>query len=491
MVEFVGGDAVAHIAALGILQMLPAHLAFQRPHPHGSGLGLSRFFPGPVAEDPQPADAQRLAVGQLASRHPHIPGPDAFGIFIVAVGTFPGYRFPGGPGLAVQAGFHRVVGNLRLQFNMTGLAGIPVAVGGEIHCQSFIGHVHLDGPHVLFFFQVHAEPLSGSIGARAPPVPAGFVHCQGRVAARRRGRGGNRLSVAQQHPFRLPGGGVNGAVRHTVRIISKILVAEEHPIPVKARREQPHPAFEVVVDRDAHGGGVPVVAIPVGDGAAVARAGHEAAGHRREGVGCLQDEGAQRRIRGIDAVGVGVVLGAGAGILQVVGAVVLGHVGTLDVGFAHRKKHGGQIIGAHAGDVLHLRRKFQLAGGGVVVLFQRLIHHTGFPVDHPIVPGALVAQGFFLPEDQFLLFADGHHRFGVHLYAPDGSGVGAAPVEIHPAIVILEQVGVPEGKGSADFFKGLVQRVLGAQNRAVLSLAAGAEIQVLPHLPHIGGIVVD
>ena len=183
---------------------------------------------------------------------------------------------------------------------------------------------------------------------------------------------------------------------------------------------------------------MPVVAVPVGDGAAVARAGHETAGHRREGVGCLQGEGAQGRIGGIDAVGIGVVLGAGAGVLQVVGAVVLGHVGPLNVGLAHRKEHGGQIVGTHTGDVLHLGRKFQLAGGGIIVFFQCLIYHAGFPVDHPVVPGALVAKSFLLPEDQFLLFADGHHRFGVQLHAPDGRGVGAAPVEIHPAIVVPE-----------------------------------------------------
>ena len=88
------------------------------------------------------------------------------------------------------------MGNPGLQFNVPGLAGIPIAVGGEIHRQPLVGQVHLDGPHILFLFQVNAEPLPGSIAVGAPPVPTGLVHRQGRIAARRRGGGGDRLSVA-------------------------------------------------------------------------------------------------------------------------------------------------------------------------------------------------------------------------------------------------------------------------------------------------------
>ena len=259
--------------------MLPVHLAVQRTDPHSGGPGPGGFVPVPVAEHPQPADAQGLTVGQLAARHPHIPGTDAFRVFIISVGTFPGHRFPGGPGGPIQAGFHRITRNLRLQFNVPGLAGIPVTVGGKVHHHTFIGQIHLNGPDVLFFFQVHAEPLPGGIAARTPPVPAGLVHRQGRVAARCRGRSRDRLAVAQQHPLRLPFCGIKGARRDAMRIIGKILIAIQHSVPVKPRREQPHPALEVVVDRDAHGGGVPVVAVLVCDGAAVARTGHEAAGH--------------------------------------------------------------------------------------------------------------------------------------------------------------------------------------------------------------------
>ena len=96
-----------------------------------------------------------------------------------------------------------------------------------------------------------------------------------------------------------------------------------------------------------------------------------------------------------------------------------------------------------------------------------------------------------MAEDQLLRFPNGGHGVRVQLYAVDGGDVGAAPVEVHPAIVIAEQIRVPEGKGGRHFGKRLSQGVSGAQNGAVASLAAGAEIEVIAHLPHIRCVVVD
>ena len=100
-----------------------------------------------------------------------------------------------------------------------------------------------------------------------------------------------------------------------MRVVGKILVAVQHAVRIKLGREQTHAALKVVVDRNAHRGGVPVVAVFIGNRAAVARAGHKAARHGGEGIGCLQREGPQRGLGGVHTIGVGVVLCAGAGIL--------------------------------------------------------------------------------------------------------------------------------------------------------------------------------
>ena len=170
---------------------------------------------------------------------------------------------------------------------------------------------------------------------------------------------------------------------------------------------------------------------------------------------------------------------------------MLCHKGTLNVGFADGVEHGSQAFGTQAGDVCHLRRQVQLAGLGVIELLHGLVHHTGFPVHNAVVAGAFVAQYSFIAEDQLLLFTDGGHGVRVHLHAVDGRSIGAAPVEVHPAIIIAEQVRIPESKGRRYFGERLGQGVGGAQNGTVAPLAAGAEVEVLAHLPHIGCVVVD
>ena len=96
-----------------------------------------------------------------------------------------------------------------------------------------------------------------------------------------------------------------------------------------------------------------------------------------------------------------------------------------------------------------------------------------------------------MAEDQLLLFPNGGHGVRVQLYAVDGGDVGAAPVEVHPAIIIAEQVRVPESKGRRYFGKRLGQGVSGAQDGTVAPLAAGAEVEIIAHLPHIRCVVID
>ena len=383
------------------------------------------------------------------------------------------------------------MGDLRPGLDVAGLAVIAVAVGREVHHQLFVCHVYLNGADIALFAKVHAEPFARLCTGGAPPAAAVLVDGPFRAAVFCGAGGRDRLFVAQQHPFRLLAGGIKAACRDAVGVIGKVLVAVKHAVLVEPGREQPHPALKVIVDGNTHGGSVPPVAVGVGNGAAVACAGDESAGFCGKWIGCLPHKGAKRRTGGIYTVGVSVVLGAGAGILQVIDTVMLCHKGTLNVGLADGVEHGSQAFGTQAGDICHLRRQIQLAGLRVIELLHGLVQHAGFPVHDAVVAGAFVAQYGFIAEDQLLLFTDRGHGVRVQFHAVDGGDVGAAPVEVHPAIVIAEQIRVPEGKGGRHFGKRLSQGVSGAQNGAVTSLAAGAEIEVIAHLPHIRRIVVD
>ena len=383
------------------------------------------------------------------------------------------------------------MGNLRAGLDVAGLAVVAVAVRREIHHQLFICHVYLNGTDIILFAKVHAEPFARLCTGGTPPAAAVLVDCQLRTAVFCGAGSRDRLFVTQQHPFRLLAGGIEFASRDAVGVIGKVLVAVKHAVLVEPGREQPHPALKVIVDGNAHGGGVPPVAVDVGNGAAVACTGDESTGLCGKRIGCLPHKGAQRRTGGVYTVGVRVVLGAGAGVLQVIEAVMLCHKGTLNVGFANGVEHGSQAFGTQAGDVCHLRRQIQLAGLGVIELLHGLVQHAGFPVHDAVVAGTLVAKGSFIAEDQLLLFTDGGHGVRVQFHAVDRGDVGTAPVEVHPAIVIAEQIRVPESKGRGNLRKRLGQGVSGAQDGAVAPLAAGAEVEVIAHLPHIRCVVID
>ena len=342
---------------------------------------------------------------------------------------------------------------------MAGLAVIAVAVSREVHRQRLVRQIDLYRPHIAVPAQIHTEPLAGLVTACAPPTAAVLIHGVGRVTALGGGRCRHGLAVAEQHPLGLLAGGVKRTGGDFVRVVGKILVAVQHAIRVKPGREQPHAAFKVVVDRNTHRGCVPVVAVFVGNGAAVACAGHKPARLGGKRVGRLQRERSQRGLGGVHTIGVGVVLGAGAGVLQIIRTVVLCHKRALDIGLADGVEHGGQHFGVQPRHLRHLGRQLQLAGCLVIERLHGLVKHAGLFIHNAVVAGTLIAQFFFATKDQFFFLADGCHRFGVKLYAPDGRGVGAAPVEIDAAIIVTEHVGVPKAERSADLGKRLGQRV--------------------------------
>ena len=381
--------------------------------------------------------------------------------------------------------------NLRAGFDVAGLAVIAVAVSREVHRQRFVRHIDLNCPHIAVSAQIHTQPFAGLVAARAPPAAAILVHGVGRVAAL--GGGGCRhgLAAAEQHPLGLLAGGVKFACRNLMRVVGKILVAVQHAVRIKPGREQTHAALKVVVDRNAHRGRVPVVAVLVGNGAAVSGTRHKPARLGGKRVGRLQRERSQRGLGCVHAVGIGVVLGAGAGVLQIIRTVVLCHKRALDIGLADGVEHGGQCLGVQPRNLRHLGRQLQLAGRLVIERLHGLVKYAALFIYNAVVAGALIAQFFFAPENQFFLFPDGRHGFGVKLHTPDGRGVGAAPVEIHAPVIIAKHIGVPKGERGADLGKRLGQRVSRAQNRAVAALAAGAEVEVIADLAHIGCVVVN
>ena len=170
---------------------------------------------------------------------------------------------------------------------------------------------------------------------------------------------------------------------------------------------------------------------------------------------------------------------------------MLCHERALNVGLADGVEHGGQHFGVQPRNLRHLGRQLQLAGRLVIERFHGFVKYAALFIHNAVVAGALVAQFIFMAEDQFFLFPDGRHGFGVKLHAPDRGCVGAAPVKIHTPIIVTEHVGVPKGEWGADLGKRLGQRVSRAQNRAVAPLAAGRKIEILADLAHIGGVVVN
>ena len=237
---------------------------------------------------------------------------------------------------------------------------------------------------------------------------------------------------------------------------------------------------------------MPVVAVLVLDGAAVARALGKAARLGGIRVARLQRERPQRGIAHIDAVGIGVVLGGGAGVLQVVFAAVLCHKGALDVGLADGVKHLDQLFLVETAAGGQAFGQVQVACDRVDERLERAVDKALLLIgDLAVLAGALVAESVGVLKDQLPALADGLHRGGVHLDAVDGVGVAAAPVQVDPAVVVLEQVGVPEIKRGGHLLKCIAQRVFGAQDGAVFAPAGGAEIQIPVYLAHVRRVVVD
>ena len=138
---------------------------------------------------------------------------------------------------------------------------------------------------------------------------------------------------------------------------------------------------------------------------------------------------------------------------------MLRHESALDIGLANgeeHRRHGFCAVSAHIG---HSLREFDFPGLGIEQVLQMLVDNAVFHGYNTIVTRALIAQLRFSSVNQRHLFAYGLHGFRIHFNAPDRLCIGAAPVEIHPSVIILKQVGIPESKRGVDLLKFPRQRV--------------------------------
>ena len=156
----------------------------------------------------------------------------------------------------------------------------------------------------------------------------------------------------------------------------------------------------------------------------------------------------QRAVSFVNAIGIDVEFCAGRGILEVVFPAPFGHPWSL-------------YIGKRIGFVRY-------------VLFS-----------HPFVANLLR-----MSPDQIHRGTLGQERFCVHFHAADRCLVGTAPIEVQPAILIQEQVGIPEGKSRRDFLESIGSGIFRAVIAADLTVGRG-EVKPVSHRTHIRSIVVD
>ncbi len=121
------------------------------------------------------------------------------------------------------------------------------------------------------------------------------------------------------------------SIRNRYRVVGEALLAVQDAVLVEGGREETNPPLEDVVHADAHGGGVPPVAVLILDHAAVAGARDEPARLRGEGALVRVGERTEWALPCQVAVRVGVELRPRRRVLQVVGVAVARHPGALDV----------------------------------------------------------------------------------------------------------------------------------------------------------------
>ena len=282
---------------------------------------------------------------------------------------------------------------------------------------------------------------------------------------------------------------MEGGGFHVHGPVAVALVAPELAVGVEAGLPQAEPPLHVVVHGDGHAGGVPVVAVFIRDGGAVARAVDKAAGLIGEGIVFGKAVRPQGLIGHQNRVAVDVQLRGGEGVLQVILPAVLGHIGALNIGVVPGKAPGQTAHGGLVGESLlgpqlrgHLHQGLEeLLGLGLDVL-------PGLGA-HMVRSDPLIAPGLVVHGEHDLLFPDGQHGLRIQLHAPDGRDVGAAPVKVKSAVLIHKEIRVPDGKGSLDLLPLAAEGIFRAVEIAGLIALAGGEIEVISRRANVRRIV--
>ena len=215
-------------------------------------------------------------------------------------------------------------------FYISGLrAGTDGAGAGNV--DFIISKVNLHRMNVIDFAEIKLQPFISAGRGSLPPGLHVFFHCLLRLMPGHKRRCRSIFADAQQHPGRF-----------CPRILTKAgaghwpvavpLVAKELPVSIKTCRPYSDTTLKVMINRDAHGGGVPPIALHVLHGGAMPGTGQESARLIGVRVVVRQNKRSERTITDINAVGVCVILGTGGCILEIISALVLVHPGALNIG---------------------------------------------------------------------------------------------------------------------------------------------------------------
>lgn len=194
-------------------------------------------------------------------------------------------------------------------------------------------------------------------------------------------------------------------------------------------------------------------------------------------------ERSERRIGFVDAVAVNIIFGSGAGILKVISAVVLVHPGTLD------ERHAGEDA-LKTGDFLLRDCGTVLAGLGQKFIQSLLDFFLRAGRCTVILSVSFIAKAEGIAVDQFVGFANPLHRSGIKLYSVDRSCVVAAIVEVESSVIVNEQSGIPEIKGSRNFLIRPVQNIPGAVEIADDASSGGTEVNIVTDNRNIRSVVI-
>ena len=185
-----------------------------------------------------------------------------------------------------------------------------------------------------------------------------------------------------------------------MRKVTETCVHPHLPVGLELRGPEADPSFERPDVAEPGCAAVPVVAMLVGEGAAMPGPLHEATGFVGHGVVRCIGERPHGLVGHIGPVGVRVVLRAGCTVLQVVASTHLVHPRAL-----HEGRDGGDVI----------------------------------------LPESLPAMPVRVEREEACGFADERERRR-HFAGIQRKRVRRAPVQVVPAIVVLEQPGIPRAR---------------------------------------------